>query len=179
MLTENQIQSLINGYAGYAVKRYGIQYGGADYDDVCGMVGLSIAEALTTVDEDGENPEAYIRAAAANGVRRWVRDRWGKGRASEISADILTTEGEDDEGDALSDTFLSREVNPADYAENGELAERVNAARDNLPADQAAVLFLHVDEGASFSQIEEITGIDNATAYRLKRDALAALAAAV
>ncbi|WP_083544291.1 sigma factor-like helix-turn-helix DNA-binding protein [Synechococcus sp. SynAce01] len=48
---------------------------------------------------------------------------------------------------------------------------------DQLPANQAAVLRLHILEGLSIRQAAEAMGVSHTTAHRLERKALASLRA--
>ena len=126
------------------------QYGGLVWATACRLVGNSadasdcfqetFLEALKiSRNEPVRDWSALLRHLATARSLDLLRARWRRRGRTETAAD--------------PDEAFSRESDPGQNAEAGELADRLRAALAQLPAEQAAVFCLSCVEGLTYREI--------------------------
>jgi RNA polymerase sigma factor (sigma-70 family) len=140
----------------------------ADAED---LVQEAFAAALANTDSliDVDDLAAWLFTSLRNKARDLWRRRETRRKAGE--ADVSD--------EILAEIVASAELDPADVAWEAELAEALNAAIEELPEEQRAVIEAQVLDGLTFREIAEETGISPDTLAARKRYAIARLAASL
>jgi len=141
---------------------------GADVEDLVQDVLYELVRAYrlrTPIDTVG----AWLFRVARNRITDLFRKK------SPVLFSDLAERGEDDDPLAFEDMLSSPEPGPEAQSLRKELFAALQAALDELPAQQRAVFVAHELEGRSFKEISAETGIGINTLLSQKRYAVLAM----
>ncbi len=133
-------------------------------EDLTQDVFLQAHRALASYDPT-RDPRPWLFTIATNKLR----DHW-RSRAAHASNSVTSLDHED-----LVERVGAAPVEPAESADEGQLAARVRSAIDALPGGLRATVLLRVYEGLSFEDIGRILERNEAAARKRYSRALAAL----
>jgi len=141
---------------------------GADVEDLVQDVLYELVRAyrlLTPIDTVG----AWLFRVARNRITDLFRKK------TPVLFSDLAENGEEDEPLAFEDVLSSPDPGPEAHSLRLELFNALQAALDDLPAEQRAVFVAHELEGRSFKDISAETGIGINTLLSRKRYAVLAM----
>ena len=148
-------------------------------EDAIQVARLALTTAVSRL-SNRSTAQAFLRATITGALRHHLRDRVRLVRVSRREHEKGTTPFRHESLDQPQPKtgLCLLDLIPAEAsAEQSEESGKLEAMLDQLPANQAAVLRLHILQGLSIRQAAEAMGVSHTTAHRLERKALASLRA--